>query len=370
MQTRTNIIISCAVGVAILSILALRQGDRGEALGLAEERIPTAESQYIGQLVEQFQRQTTARKQRSQSAPQERNQHLACVSARFSVVENLAPELTLGIFQPGARYPAWVRFSHNADPHADGDADAVSMAIKLLGVAGEKLYAPGPTNQDSHDFLLGSKSTFSYPDVETYAKAFAAFSSNQALQFYLNPFDSHIKLFLDANSSSPLPANLIETRWWSDVAYNYGDDRAVKYSARPCHRSKEPNAVLRGSVNPQEVLKRRLRDGTGCFEFMLQFQTDAVEMSIEDPSVEWDEFLAPFEPVALLTIESQDFDSDEQMEFCENLSYSPWRVLAEHRPLGGINRARRDIYAALLDSKNRGNEQYVTEPKEPEVFAQ
>ena len=370
MQTRTNIIISCAVGVAVLSIFALREGDRGTALDIAEEQIPAAEAQYIGQLVRQFQRQIEARDKRPQPIPGVSNKRFACVRAELAVVENLAPELALGIFQPGARYPAWVRFSHNADPHAEGESDVAGMDIKLLRVAGEKLHATGPASQDSHDLLLGSKPMFSYPDVETYAKALAAFSANKTLQFYFNPFDSHITLFLNAESSSPPRGSVLETRWWSDVAYSYGDNRAVKYSARPCHRSNNAAAAIPANENQHEALKRQLREGARCFEFMLQFQTDAAKMPIEDPSVAWDEFLAPFEPVALLTIDAQTFDSDGQMKYCENLSYNPWRALAPHRPLGGINRARREIYALLSSLKYSGSDEYAAEPIEPQVFGQ
>lgn len=31
---------------------------------------------------------------------------------------------------------------------------------------------------------------------------------------------------------------------------------------------------------------------------------------------------------------------------CESLSFNPWHALAEHRPLGGMNRLRRAVYAA------------------------
>jgi hypothetical protein len=32
---------------------------------------------------------------------------------------------------------------------------------------------------------------------------------------------------------------------------------------------------------------------------------------------------------------------------CEELSFNPWHTRPDHRPLGGFNRARRDIYRAM-----------------------
>lgn len=369
MQTRTNIVISCAVGVAVLSILALRDSDRGVAMTIAEERIPAAEARQISQLVEQFQRQARARDSRDQKVRGTPNKFHGCVRANFSVVENLAPELSVGIFKPGARYPALIRFSSNADPHADGEPDVSRMAIKLLDIAGEKLDQSG-IDDDAHDLILVSQPTFLFSDVETYSKAFNAFAADKTLQFFFNPLDPHISLFFNARQPPPNRAPLLETRWWSAVAYRYGDNRAVKYAARPCTKSKASSTEQPSDNDLHDQLKQQLRGGSGCFEFMLQFQTNAQNMPIEDPSVAWDEFLAPFEPVALLTIEAQSFDSDEQIEFCENLSYNPWRALAEHRPLGGINRARREIYAALARRRHSHNGDPGVEPRENRAFSQ
>ena len=53
-------------------------------------------------------------------------------------------------------------------------------------------------------------------------------------------------------------------------------------------------------------------------------------------------------PVATLTVEPQAFDTPERMREVEEMSFDPWHALAEHRPLGGINRARKAVYAASL----------------------
>jgi hypothetical protein len=49
-----------------------------------------------------------------------------------------------------------------------------------------------------------------------------------------------------------------------------------------------------------------------------------------------------------IKVAPQAFDTPERMKEAEDMSFDPWHALAEHRPLGGINRARRAVYAASL----------------------
>jgi hypothetical protein len=80
---------------------------------------------------------------------------------------------------------------------------------------------------------------------------------------------------------------------------------------------------------------------------MVQFQEDPVSMPIEDASVEWNESRSRFRKVGTIRIPAQDLESPEMLEFrnsCEVLSFNPWHALADHRPLGGLNRLRRGSY--------------------------
>jgi hypothetical protein len=55
---------------------------------------------------------------------------------------------------------------------------------------------------------------------------------------------------------------------------------------------------------------------------------------------------ASYQNVATIVIEPQDIDNPLQATECEHLVLTPWHGLKEHRPLGGINRLRRDVYIA------------------------
>lgn len=86
-------------------------------------------------------------------------------------------------------------------------------------------------------------------------------------------------------------------------------------------------------------------------------------MPIEDPSVEWSVMRSPPIVLARIEIPMQDFSSRERSEQCENLTFNPWRALAEHRPLGGISRARRAIYAHMSKYRHRRNKLTSAEPR-------
>jgi hypothetical protein len=102
--------------------------------------------------------------------------------------------------------------------------------------------------------------------------------------------------------------------------------------------------------------------------FSLQKQGDPREFPIEDTLAIWDEAKSPFIRVAQITVPKQTFGSPAQREFCENLSFNPWHGLEAHRPLGGINRARRDEMKAISDLRLRQRGVERVEPTGYETF--
>jgi len=155
--------------------------------------------------------------------------------------------------------------------------------------------------------------------------------------------------------SSPL-----DIQYFSVTPYLLGS-RAVKYMLKPT--GNERTAIP--SSHPdylREALRARLDRGSASFDFMVQLQGDPRRMPIEDPGVAWRERDAPFQKVATLEIFQQTFDTPGQQEFGDNLSFNPWRCLPEHRPLGGVNRARRQVYRALSSFRHDRNAAPREEP--------
>jgi len=91
-------------------------------------------------------------------------------------------------------------------------------------------------------------------------------------------------------------------------------------------------------------------------------------MSVEDSKGEWSEERAPFHKVATITIPQQKFSSPAQNEFGDNLSFTPWHALPDHRPLGRVNRVRRVVYEELSKLRHELNHAPRNEPSGEEVF--
>ena len=108
----------------------------------------------------------------------------------------------------------------------------------------------------------------------------------------------------------------------------------------------------------------------GEWEFKVQLRTNEETMPIEDASVVWPEEESPFVTVARLTVEPQDsWNEDKAAQVDDGMSFTVWHALAAHRPLGGINRARRETYDMSTALRARQNGCPIHEPKREDVEA-
>jgi len=290
-----------------------------------------------------------------------RGQHAkatGCVRGVFRIRDDVPVDLRHGVFhRPGQSFQAIVRFSNSSETIApDGNVAARGMAIKLLDVDGTPAI-PG-TDHRCQDFLTVNLPVFPFATPAEYVKLFEIRATPLvgdllAATWFALVHPRHLAgvlKILSKTVASPL------VTYWSGSPYWLGPlgttgGRAVKYSLVP--RSVGMDSPVRQKRNPDDflsqVLKQYLRTREAVFEFRVQPQTDPVAMPVEDVSVEWDEEVSKPIPVATLTIGVQDVDSTEGRaltEECETMAFSPWNALAEHRPMGGINRLRQAVYLA------------------------
>jgi hypothetical protein len=66
--------------------------------------------------------------------------------------------------------------------------------------------------------------------------------------------------------------------------------------------------------------------------------------------VNWSENGAEYFKLATILIPPQIVDPGAPL--AERLAFSPWHALEAHRPLGAINRARRDVYEKMSKSRH------------------
>ncbi len=188
---------------------------------------------------------------------------------------------------------------------------------------------PGPlAPPDMKDAGISSP-TFTTPNTIENLKLQKQVLAGTPLFYFINPFDSH---FLDAimqglyakTQTSPL-----EVQYFSCVPYLFGDGQAIQYSVRP--RSNEKTKIpKKPSANYlREAMVNTLNTKEVLFDFMIQFQTDTFRMPIENAS---------------------------------------GHCIADHRPLGNQNRARKAVYYKLSELRQTMNGEVRIEPTGAEVF--
>jgi hypothetical protein len=101
-------------------------------------------------------------------------------------------------------------------------------------------------------------------------------------------------------------------------------------------------------------MRQQVAEGDVYFDFMVQLQTDPIRMPIEDSLTIWDEAQSAFQRVAIIRIPRQDI-APRTFELAENLSFTPWHALPEHRPLGNMNRTRRVVYEMVSEFRRTVN---------------
>jgi hypothetical protein len=292
-----------------------------------------------------------------------------CVLAEFRVKNDLPPALAQGVFVPGRSYPAYIRFS-NGDPdprRPDAERDARGMAVKLLSVPGDKILIDEREAQ-TQDFIMVNHPVFFLDDPARYLALIQRMASSNPLAKVGQLLALGLKgaLIERAFASSKI-ASPLETRYWSTLPYRLGDPphkQAIKFSARPClpliatiPSDPAPNFL-------REAMIKQLEAGEARFDFDVQPRTSSC-MSVENSTVEWKEEDAPFFKVATIAIPPQKFATPERDQFGENLSFTPWHALPQHRPLGSISRVRRVVYQTVSKLRHELN---GTLRREPSAF--
>jgi catalase len=308
-----------------------------------------------------------------------------CVTAEFTVRDDLPEELRTGVFIPGHTYRAWIRFSNgNAAVLPDDKPDARGMAIKLMGVDGPKLLTSADEKDaKTQDFLMINYPVFFNRDVAEYEELIRYQADGSKYGYFLQGLNpAHWKLrelFIGSRILGRI-ANPLYAQYYSMTAYALGVEQgqgdpppyrhAMKYSARGCtpadHRSpdrSQDNYLRQG-------LAEDLAKSDACFEFLVQVQDPTKNMPIEDPTVRWSERDAPYQRVATIRIPKQVFDTRARNTFCENLSFSPWHGHVDHRPLGGLNRIRKAVYEGIAVYRHLRNGTDFREPTSWCVTAQ
>ncbi|BBP83279.1 hypothetical protein PHLH8_29210 [Pseudomonas sp. Pc102] len=331
----------------------------------ADEQIPPTEASDAKAIMESAVRVVEQHRDNTRVMRDAHAKAHGCVKAEVTVAKDLASDLRAGVLaEPGKTWQAWMRLSNgNAYPQFDSARDARGMAIKLLDVPGQKLLN-APDHANEQDFVMFNHDVFFIRDVAEYRSNFEAQANGQKVGAFfpsLDPRTWEIRHMLIAlQTLAPAPDSPTDTVYSSVSPYKLGQAN-IKYRVIPdpqsCPEYKLPkqNTDLPNFLRNALYQRLSLDRVPACFALQVQVQNPQYYMPIEDTSVAWSEKISPFQTVATIKVPAQDFDSREQNEFCDNLSFNPWHALPEHRPIGGINRLRKVVYETVSVYRHERN---------------
>lgn len=358
------------VGGITFGQLSRRARARSEkfCLGLGDELVLPGEDEATLQVAQRSAGEVT-QEFKTQGGVARRDAHPkshGCVKAFVEVEPGLPPEYSVGVFAEERTYPAWIRMSNGAFAiQSDLVKDVRGFALKVMDVPGDKVLER-KRDARTQDFLFINSPTMFVRTPQDYVRFASKTFDGNPLSFFLSldPREWKIREMLNlVGAVSKSPMNPLRARYWSTTPYRFGPRTAVKHSVRPCD-GEELDGRLgdEGESYLREAMGVHLSQIEGCFEFLVQRQLDPELMPVEDATIAWPEELSAFVKVATIRVPMQEFNTPEQDELCEHLSFNPWHTLPAHEPLGNINRMRRLVYDVVSVTRHELNDVSEVEP--------
>ncbi|MDO7841884.1 catalase family protein [Sphingomonas immobilis] len=293
------------------------------------------------------------------------------VTGTFTVLPGLPPELAQGLFASPGSYEAILRFSTSpGDILDDGVSSPRGVALKVLGVSGERL----PESDDGdQDFVMVNGPVFGASTPAAFLKNLKLLAATtdkaeglkKAWSATLRVLEGALEavggssVLISSLGGAPETHPLGET-YFSQTAYRYGD-LIAKFSLAPVspgltERTGDKVDVAGRPDALREDVREVIVEQGGTWELRVQFCRDLEKMPVEDPTVLWDEKLSPFVTVATVEAAPQiSWENGHSQRREDALSFSPWHGLAAHQPLGAINRVRREAYEFSANYRAEAN---------------
>jgi hypothetical protein len=302
------------------------------------------------------------------------------LGGEVTVYPDLPAELRQGLFATSATYPVIARLSTTAGAiRSDQIRGVHGLGIKVLGVHGPRVL-PDDT-ASTQDFVLVTHREFPFADVHAYEVKgmplawLLARLPDPALRFITDLLAAGGRVLSLVGLSLPLALAVFtppNTHILGDIFYSSAPLRYGDYVAKICVVPLSDSVIaLEGQPVPRDAGSDAYRDmvveffrhNSAEYELRVQLCTDIATMPIEDASVEWPESASPYIGVAKITYPVQNAYSPERQVFGDDvLSFNSWRALADHRPLGSINRLKLKVYEASSNFRHEKNNVPRLEP--------
>ncbi len=342
------VLLSCGLSI---SAEPARQDATDQSAGTLET-IPADEEAIIQQIVAKQLGAMNATKETAKIRGQH-GKHHGCVQADFIIRDDIPEEHQVGLFAQQGSFKSSIRFS-NGRFSDDTKGDGHGMAIKVRDVKGSR--AVDDDGLSEQDFVLMDNPVF-FADAKTVlafmeAGEKKASGDANAMAAFARDFPDAMKM-VPSMLKKDLPSPLA-VQYWSTVPYRLGKI-AVKYTAIPSveNAPESPTAFSENYLRETMVEFLTNKKTTAKFDLAIIPQGNPAVDLVENSQVEWK--ATPIR-VATIVIGPQSFTSEEQLAACEKASFDPWHALADHAPIGGINRARKELYKASLKRRVEAQE--------------
>ena len=294
----------------------------------------------------------------------------ACVIGEMRVPDNLPPELAQGLFMRGATFAVAVRFAQGpGETLGDRVSTHRGMAIKVFGAVGDKL--PGH-QADTQDFVLASGPTFPSGTTRGFLRDGTVIGKFAGLpegaKSAVASLARNLNKALNAVGANSAMADFFGHPFSHPLGDSYFSQAPVRFGDYVAKLGAFPASVYQDQLRDWQLDPHQDEDGFRhaaiqffhdrdvVFELRAQLWANAETQPIEDASVEWPVEDSQYRTVATLTLPRQDAYGAERVRyFDELLTFRPAHSLAAHRPLGGVMRARLQVYQALSDFRHCAN---------------
>ncbi|KFI08252.1 catalase family protein [Massilia sp. BSC265] len=301
----------------------------------------------------------------------------AILRGTLTVIDGLPADYAQGLFAAAGRYGVLLRWSSPPAGHLpDGISTPRAVALKLLEVPGERLEQDRPGR--SQDFLLVNAPAFALPDPQSLLLATALLPASaegfeggkKAFSAVMRGVEGAIEALggmsvkIKGIGGEPQRHPLGET-YYSQTPFLYGPYMA-KFALAPVSASLLALGGVKlgsGDDAQREALAAHFAEQGGEWELRVQLCTDLDRMPLEDASKEWPQELSPYVAVARLVLDpQQSWDPVASPRLEDEMAFDPWNCVAAHRPLGAINRARREVMKVSREVRASFNRCPIHEP--------
>jgi hypothetical protein len=318
-----------------------------------QEKVAPDEEQRYAEYARQFAQIQVRKSARWGPGRALHRKQLTAAQGTLEVLDSLPSYARHGLFAKPRDYDVWVRLSNGGmDRAPDKAPDVRGFAMRVLGVEGDSALGNGPAK--SQDFTLINQESFAFPGADDFVHFVVAASRGNG-ELIKHVFKRHgllggPRLLARMLKMASKPFSGFATEPLFSAAPMANGPYAVRVRLVPA--ASNGTAALDSSSDWAADFCSRLARGPLHWDLQLQYYADEKTTPIEDASVSWP---TPYTTVARLMLPKQDTAGPEGKELFEKVEacvIDPWQALAEHRPLGDVQRARKVVY--FESQKGRG----------------